>query len=358
MNYFILRIKLLLKDRTAMICYAVSAAVILAVLLSLNVHAAERSSIPIGLVVKDESGEALDLKKALHDNPALYVYDGSYKEMTNLLLDGYINSIFIIEEGYGDRVRAGDVEDLILVYAARDDRISAVIGDITAGCMMYEICIDKAYNKYKSLTSPEGVGKITRGEYVSYLEELAATEGFTFTFDVTYTEAGHTTAASEITNGMIYRQMIAGMLAMLLMLITFCASNTITVEYENGIRRRLKCLAGGRMGMICGEIGAIFVYVLPLACVSAAVMYLPGSISDALRLFVLNAVFSLLFSGLFYACSCAARGVFPYQLLGAVLIVVCGTMGFINVFSGFLGTGLFGYTPVSAYIKLFIGIGG
>ena len=55
MSRFVLRLKICLKDRTAGICYLISAIVMLALLLSLDSAGEERSAIPVGVVVNDDS---------------------------------------------------------------------------------------------------------------------------------------------------------------------------------------------------------------------------------------------------------------------------------------------------------------
>ena len=98
MERFILRLAICLKDRAAGICYLVSAVVIVCLLLGLSEAGEERSAVPIGLVNRDDSRESEELAESIKKNSALYVYTGTEKELEDRLLDGYINSIFIISQ--------------------------------------------------------------------------------------------------------------------------------------------------------------------------------------------------------------------------------------------------------------------
>ena len=356
MNDYLLRLKLLIKDRTAGICYIVSSVLILAVMLGLNLNSEVRSSLPVGLVCMDHSSEAEELSGRIKASESLYVYEGSFDELNDLLLDGYINCIFVIKEGYGENVTAGRTDGLIGLYAARDDKISAIISDIVAGCMMDEICLDKAYLRYSALEDEVRQAEmLDRDAYTEYVSAMAQDESFSFVFDTSYIDAGTGEyRASDITNGMIYRQMIGGMLGMLFMLICFCANKGIATEYENGIMRRRKTFPSGTGLRSLGDVFAVFTYSLPVIVLSSLLLSGRLGFAGTLRILSVNAGFVLVCALFFLAAAHVSRGVFSYQLLGTVLLIVSGAMGFISVFEGLLGVSLFRYTPIAVYIDQFI----
>ena len=367
-----MRIRLLLTDRTASVCYIVSAAVILAVLLSLNIHAEEKSAIPIGLIDEDRSETSKELCRRLGELPSLYIYEGSMEELTELLLDGYVNSIYVIEQGYEDRVNAADTAELICVTYSGDDRISSLICDIFAGCMMYDICLNKTYAEYESLdrsrinadvTSGDAddtvmAQKLTKSEYAAYLQNRRASGEFEFTFDVTYTEAGSgEIQRSDITNGMLYRQMIAAILAMLIMLVCFCGYNVQVTEYENGLRSRLKTVMSGP-GCCAAEILAVSLYTAPLAVPVSLLLTADGGIGNFFGILLVNLVFILVSGAIFRLLAGLAGGTFTYQLLGTAVTLILGISGFVSVFEGLMGISVLQYTPVAVYISELIQNGG
>ena len=356
MSEYKLRLKLLLKDRTAGICYIVASVVILIVILGLIIHAEERSSLPIGLVLEDHSDKAAELAERIRTTEALYVYENDLGSLYDMLLDGYINCIFVVKKGYGDSLTDGDPIEVLSIYAAEDDKISTVISDIVAGCMMYEVCLDKAYKRYQGLEAPsEDYVKMTYAEYAGYVKKMAEDDTFRFVFDATYVDAGTgKISTSDITNGMIYRQMIAGMLAMLMMLVAFCSFNSVVSEYENGIRSRLRTIAGSPLIRSIREIAAAATYCLPAAILISAMLIKQTGVAASLWIFLLDLAFILFFCIMFYVFTILCRNVFAYQLLGTVSVTVLGAMGFISAFRGLIGDDLFINTPVAVYIDMFI----
>ena len=81
MSRFILRLKICLKDRTAGICYVISAVVMFCLLLGLSSASEERSAVPIGLYVADESEEAILLVEQMRKTPSIYIYEKSLEEL-------------------------------------------------------------------------------------------------------------------------------------------------------------------------------------------------------------------------------------------------------------------------------------
>ena len=245
--------------------------------------------------------------------------------------------------------------ETVMLYAAEDDKVSTVISDIVAGCMMYEICLDKAFVRYQKLEPVEGRNKLDFDAFSEYLGTLADSDEFRFKFDVKYVE-GKTgeTSPSDITNGMIYRQMIAGMLAMLLMLVCFCSCNPVVSEFESGIRSRLKTVGSRKLKGALLEIAALTVYSLPVIVLISVMLFGTAGINGSLRLLLIDLVFTVFCSTVFYLFAYICRSVFVYQLLGTVFLIVSGVTGFVSVFSGFIGTPSFSASPAACYIDAFI----
>ena len=183
MNRFVLRLKILLKDRTADICFIICTGVMLCLLIGLKSVSEERSAVPIGLVVEDDSPEALELAENIKKTVSVYVSEGTREELEERLLDGYLNCIFIIDKGYGERIRNAETEDLVTIISGDDDRMSVIIGDIIAGHMLYDVCLNKGFRLYSSLPKED---KLDWYEYRNYVLQLKEDPTFAFTFNVTY----------------------------------------------------------------------------------------------------------------------------------------------------------------------------
>ena len=346
MSRFILRLKICLKDRTAGICYVISAVVMFCLLLGLSSASEERSAVPIGLYVADESEEATLLVEQMRKTPSIYIYEKSLEELKELLLDGYIDSIYVIEEGYGARVRSTDIDGLVTVISGKDDQTSVMISDIIAGDMMYEICLNKSYRLYADTLPTNALDK---EEYSSYIRELYDSNEFAFNFAVVYKDPKvKKIEERQVTNGMIYKQMIAGMLAMLLCLMAFVSCNCFCIEYEKGVAYRLKELPGSRIPKEIMDFFGVFMYTLPL---SIAAGFLFSDISAVL----VSVVYLMIMCALCTFISKTAKKTESYQLVGAVLVIGLGILGFVSVFAGIIGGPDFlKYTPNAIYINLLV----
>ena len=346
MNRFVLRLKICLRARTAGICYIISAIVMMALLLSLDSAGEERSAIPVGLVINDESPEAEALAVSMQDTPSMYVSIGTLDEMNEQLLDGLINCIFVIEEGFGEKIRMGYPDEIVTVISGEDDKISVILSDITGGKMLYDICVNKGYRAYSSLGEKS---TMTKQQYFDYIDSIRDDPIYKFSFDIKYEDvASKKIEEKEVTNGMIYKQMIAGMMAMLLCLMAFVSCNCFCLEYENGVAYRLKELPGNKLPSEVMDFLGIFVYTLPLGLVSGFLFSdIKGILYSLVYLFIMCVVCTLVSKGI--------KKTESYQIAGAVLVIGLGVLGFVSVFSGIIGGPEFlKYTPNAIYIDLLV----
>lgn len=361
MNGFVLRFKLLLHDKTAGICYLAAAVVMLAVLTNLSIHAEERSSIPIGLVCNDTSSEARKVCEAIGASESVYVYTDDLETLSKMMTDGYVNCIFVIKEGFGDMVRAGNSKELVEVYAPLDDKISSLICDIVAGCMMETVCINKTFRQYSKLDTRKlnedsslSYSQLSSDELFERIWDLRTDDMFIYGFDTTFVDKDNDGHEVSVTNGMVYRQAVAGMVAMLLALICFCACNGIASDREKNITARRSILPGKKIGIFVSEALALYVYSLPL-CIAIG-LFLSGDTdtADEIRLMVLNLLYLLACVVFFTVIAYAIGSITVYQIIGSMVVIIFGACGFIYVFSGFLGTEMFDIVPNSIYIRYFI----
>ena len=238
MGIFIMRIKQFIKDRTALICWIVCAGVMIAVLLQMNIHAVERSALPVGLVSDQKGQLAQKASQRFRENSALYVYEDEFDDLYKLLADGYIYCIVEFKNDFDERIKNGDTDGIMTMYSAKDNKIATIVGDIASGCCMDAACMYMAYNAYTSLNGkPRSISDID--DYAMLLSQMEESGEYSYTFDFEYIDDG-SDIKKEITNGLIYRQVIFVLLGMLIMLSVFGTCSTITKEYESGLRRRIK----------------------------------------------------------------------------------------------------------------------
>lgn len=355
MSQFRLRMKLLLADRKAMIALIISTVIVLAVILSIKTYADERSALPIGLNVLDTGIEAGELADSIRKCEALYVYSGTGEELEGLLADGYINCYFTIPVDYGTRLEAGETEGLVSICAAKDDKIAVVCSDLVAGYMIDRICTVRTYDRYENLDKTGIDNPLSESEYRAYVDELSKDDLFTFNFDVKFIDAGSKKVTyRDISNSMMYMQVIAGFIALLITLTAFSACEEVASEGEKGLMRRLDTVPGSRIYGAFSQILAIIIYLMPLPAVVAVLFGIQNGFVPALKIMLISILLDAVFVVIFYLIAILTKGTSAYQIGGSAIIIGFGIMGFVSIFMGLLGTRIFSATPLAWYIARFV----
>lgn len=349
---FILRLKLMVSSKVTIIAFLIASVAFLLVLNNLNLHAEENSAIPVGIVNEDDDTVSAELVERLKNVKSIYVYEGSFDEMESLLLDGYISSVFVLKEGCGEAIKRGEPEEIVKLYFGKDDKTCAVIGDIVAGEMMYEICLYGGLMHYHQLPDRGH----TDEEYIEYVNELAKQDTYNFSFETEYYN-GSTEAEEGISNSVLYRQMIAGMVAMLLSFVILFSFSQNVLETEQGITQRRKATLMGRIRTALGDISAVTVCCLLLCIlIAASTANSVGSLKAFFEILGVSVLYVVIMSVIMTVLSGISGNINVYQITGGALLLIFGIAGFAGVFSGFLGEGLssvLSVVPNSIFIKLF-----
>ncbi len=362
-----LRLKLLMRDKFTVIAFLIATIIFALVLNTLNLWAENNSSIPVGIVNEDSSEFSERLLDNLLKVPSISVNQGSFEEMESMLLDGNISCIFIIRDGYGERIKNGNIDEAIGLYSGRDDKTAAILGDIVAGQMMYDICLYKSMDMYMELAE----GNLSEAEYKTEFDKIMSSPDIDFDFQISYIDIDNLEEETEkIDNSLLYRQMIAGMVAMLLSFVILFAYSQTVVEHEQGIynRRRvtIQSLMAGRVGNITAVllISMILCILIAVSTASSVVNSASGAGSGGFGsiffgILLISVVYIIVLSIVMTILSNLTRTIAQYQMIGGVLLLLAGVAGFASVFSGFMGETLqkiLGFVPNSLYIKFFTDI--
>lgn len=348
------RIHLLLLDPILRILYPVTAFIFIFVLSSLNLQAFEKSSIPVGIVDEDQTGYSKELILGLHDLSSLFVYEGNLKEMESLLLDGYIHSIFVVKQDYEEKVKRGDTKELVTVYSGKEDKMAAILSDMIAGQMLEKICYHKGEKVYDSL------GRSTK-EYADYAKKNGEKGETTFVFDTKYILLDQNRSQQEaVDNALLYQQMIAGMIGLLLSFVLLFSFAPLQMEREQGLTSRKKLSSCTAFSQMAGNYLAGLVPTTFL-CLLVSLVFVIGnqkiSFSKIGSFFCLFFFFAAAMGVLFFGLGKFTKSVLQYQIIGAVILLLLGIIGFISIFEGLLPEGFSWImkTPNAWMIKEFVG---
>ncbi len=333
---FWLRLRLFFKDRITVIVLVISLLFFLFAMGQFNAEAEKRASIPIGVAAGEDTKEVRALIDRLRKLESLYIVEGSLEELLEQLSDGYIQCVFEIREGYADKISKGRSRSLIAVYHPKGDDASSILADIVAGEMMYEICLAQGYKEYESLPEKEKE-KYTRQEYEEYTASLIKDENFDFAFQFRFVDTVGGEREDGVKNSLLYRQAITAVAAMMLCAVPFVAMGSIYSEKACGIAARKRICAMGRFAVDAGDIAASFILSLGMSVVFAVCLCFGAGKEE--KFFIIlwtTLIFSIIMALTYYYLAKIMRGLFGFQIAGALLLLVMGCCGFCSLVEGVL----------------------
>lgn len=337
-----LRLKLLLRDKMACLAFFVAAAGFFIILRDFNLQAEERASIPIGVVNSDfiagkPTKTSDELIEGLKQIQVLYVYEGTLEELKDLLYDGYISSIFVIEPGYEERIRSGNRTELVTVYQGGEDQLAMVVSDIVAGEMMYQICLSEGVEVYRNI--PEGpLGKHSYQEYQEYAANLMNSGEYAYSFSITYLDVKQDVESDkELNNSLLYRQMLVGIAAMLYSFVVLFAVNQTVAERENGLFLRKKLTKMQQTAQAAGDLGAVLVVLAVISSIfSFCMSYYLKQLTLFVPMWLISMLYNLAMGCIFLLLGRLMQKVTMYQLVGVTSVIVLGIGGFCTMVEGIL----------------------
>lgn len=364
-NLFVLRLKALFADKITCMILVITGLIFLLIINSLSFHAGDRSSIPVGILDLDQSSSTKELVKNLQEVPSLYVYEGTEKELRELLQKNEIKAYFILHSGYEDRIRAGKTDGLIAMNFMEGDESAKILSDIVAGEMLYKICQYKGFRRYASLEQQDGgntFGRLTTEEYMEYTDLFLSMREFDFAFDIKMIQISDPNRDEEIPNSILYLEAVWGITAMLLSFLAMVMTAGMVFEKEQGIRQRAKIALIKPYVLDFSHFGAVFSILSLLAvliCLSLS-RQIPNFIpAQAVRIFLLTEMFAVVMVLWFGLLAKLAGTTGKYQTMGIVSVLIFGFFGFVPLIAGFLAKDILNiskFIPNCWFIKEFTDI--
>ncbi|ABX43256.1 ABC transporter permease [Lachnoclostridium phytofermentans] len=368
LNRISISLRLVLRDKGTVIVFLLSVLSFFLVCNSLNQAATKQSRIPIGVInldVKSENGvevpseSSLSLAQNLHSVESFLVIEKDFDTLERMLQKREIYCFYIINKGYEEKLKNGDLTHLITTHQVRGDLSVSIFSDIFAGEMMYQICTERTASRFAAILKDKS-GE-AKEDFYRYVKELRENDELEFQFDITLSD---TTSGQEmfenLDNSLIYRQVIAGLFAILLSFVIMFSYTYVCMEREQGIEKRVKISMISRWSKDLGTIGSVLILSLILNVVFISCVCYYAKLPQAFgRLLLLSIVFALMISLLFLFITKIVHSFIAYQLFGAITVLVLGASGFLS----FLGMVLkfdflnvFKFTPNGWFIEKFVDI--
>ncbi len=371
-NLFVLRFKALFADKITCMILLITVFIFLIIINSLSFHADDRSSIPVGILDLDQSSSTKELVKNLQKVSSLYVYEGTEKELRELLQKNEIKAYFILNSGYEDMIRAGKTNGLIAIKYLEGDESAKILSDIVTGEMLYKICQYKGFRRYASLEQQDGgkdktgrentFRRLTAEEYMDYTDLFLQMQEFDFAFDIKMIQISDPDRDEDIPNSILYLEAVWGITAMLLSFLAMVMTAGMVFEKELGIRKRAKIALIKPFALDFSHFGAVFSILSLLAvliCLSLS-RQIPNFIpAQAGRIFLLIELFAVVMVLWFGLLAKLAGTTGKYQTIGIVSVLIFGFFGFVPLIAGFLAKDILNiskFIPNCWFIKEFTDI--
>lgn len=350
-----MRLLLWRKETRVVFCFGL--VLMSALLFFLNEAKEEKSVVYIGLSDEDRTEKSAALAERIRKLPVFHVTEDSTKELLPLLKKGNLAAVFVIREGYEEKVSRGAEEKLLLVYEPETGKFP-LLSDIVAGEMMYDICTAKGWKIYEELAGArEDVTLLPdKNAYVTYVNSYLDDETFDFSFKTEYIDReGETGAVLE--NSVIYVQVIFSVLAMITGFLAVYAVMPYVELCHGKTAKRLRVLPIGKWSVAAGCGLSAFFVVAFFAALCVFVFAARNGLSAETFFCMLFATAG--YSAFIVAVTLLLAGILPgaavYQLTMLLLVVFCGTAGFLSVAEGLIGQGdILQLAPNSHYVKTMI----
>lgn len=337
-----LRLHLFIRNRMIGVVVFLASFSFFFLIRDLNLQAEQKAAVPIGVVNEDNvngnpTQSSLKLIHGLSENTSLFVYEGTYEELEELFYDGYIHCIFVIKQGYERKLTAGETKELIWVYQRKDDSLAMLLSDIVAGEMMYPICLAKGVQIYRDLVQKEA-GKHSYEEYKEYADSLLESGEFDYSFSVTYVDTGQKIKEKkELNNGLLYRQILAGIAAMFYSFVSLSAFAAIVTEKEQGLLIRKTLTKMSKMAQNLGDLCAVWILLSGLSVIfSFCISFYLNKKALFGSLWLSSMLYNVIVGILFLFLAKRIRQVSLYQSVGIFLVIGFGVAGFCTMIEGIL----------------------
>ena len=328
-----LNFKLLTKNREAMVVLLVSILIFVAVSSSLILVAEERSSVPIGIIDKDQSKTSIQLIEGIKKTGAFFVYSGTKKELDRKLNDSYIMAYFVIDKGFEEDIQKGKTDGLIGIYYLKENESISILSDIFASDMIYDISLVKCIQLYQKFENQYVLKSKT--EYITYMDTLKNNSSDNFSFDMKLVNINSNTNANtgdSIRNGLIYVQIVMDLLATLFsFLILFLVYG---IKKEGKINERVKITEMNKIALEMGKSVPIMLFISVVAAVCGIYFTQILKITSICQIIndtLLIILFCFTMVELFLLVSTFVTSGILYEFMGSALILLFGGMAGVSL---------------------------
>lgn len=346
LNIIKLRMKLLFSNKILFVTIILFFLMAAVTINTFFVAAKDKSTIPIGVVDLDDSSHSRLMIDNLKKNKLLKVNIYSQDLFTdeiinaneNKLIDKIerkeINALFIIKKGFGNNIENGKFEKIIKDYYLEDKKYASLISDIVLSSILDDVCYNYSINKYFSLKGR--LNKVyTEEQYMKKIKKLYdnTEDSIGFDFDVVNI-SNKKSVNDKVSMEIIYREVVIGIVALIILIIVSLAGNLIVDDYKNNIMLRIGTTKMSRKVKLLGDVAStctisgIFALLLGIMIVNKMGIV---SFDGKIKFLLIILLFTVTIGVLYVLFTRLIKDMRIYQLIGSITILFFGISGAIYI---------------------------
>ena len=236
------RLKIIFKSVFVRVAFIISIIVTIALIGSFAEVADEKTSIPVGLIDSDNTERSKKITENLKNVPSLYIIEGEYEELEQKLVEGNVYVIIEINEGFENKLKNGTKDKLLTQYYISGNKNMSLVSDVVLSQVLDDICYFACIRAYHKFDEYELLSDDEYQDHLKYIYEEY--EGSVdFNFEIVNVESNKD-VTDNVSNGIIYKSVMVGIITILVSFITLFASNAIIsdVRYNTHLRLNISLL--------------------------------------------------------------------------------------------------------------------
>ncbi|PKM51039.1 MAG: hypothetical protein CVV02_08895 [Firmicutes bacterium HGW-Firmicutes-7] len=337
MNIIALRLKLIYRSSAIRMLTIVIALLFIALIGSLYADVENSTKIKIGYVDESNTKFSTEVVRNLHKNELLKPIETSLEKGAQLIKKGEIEALFVIKADAEKRVYEGEFDEIIGIYYLSNNHLAPIIGDVFVGEMLKEISIITAVNYLEEVIGDYEEKEEALTTAYEYGQELAKNlkKDYYVNIEIFSFSEDKIIDTKNISNQMIYHQMILGIILSFLSFFVLFTASSIVKDEENHLIQKIIISKTSKVIIILGDYLSIVIASTSIAMLFALISAYYSN--DFLKTLYLNSVILLLFIGSFSALilfmTKLFKSVSSFVVMGAVLILIIGIISgcFFNI---------------------------
>ena len=323
------RLKIIFKSFFVRVAFVIAILVTIGLIGSFAKVADEKTSIPVGVIDSDNSERSKNIVENLKNVPSLYIIEGEYEELEHQLVEGNVYVIIEINKGFEEFLKEGKKDKLLTQYYISGNKNMSLVSDVVLSQVLDDICYFaciRAYHQHDEydLRSDKEYQEHLRHIYEEYKGSVD------FDFEIVNIESNKN-VTDNVSNGIIYKLVMVGIITILVSFITLFASNVIISDIRYNTHVRMNISHANCISKAIGDLLALFITSLIYIILSFIILFGKlglNSFDEVLQMIIGLVLFNVMVCGVFVLlANVVVKEPVMFQIIGAFTVCLMGIFG-------------------------------